>query len=281
MQIGVRPFLEDNEMITSASNVQIKKVQQILKKAKVRREEQVFAVEGIKMFKEAPKDRIRKIYLADSFAEKEECREILESKDINIEDSHKVEIVDDRVFKSLSDTVTPQGVLCLIEMKACTLKEIMEKSENPLLMILEDLQDPGNLGTIIRTGEGAGVTGVILSKNSVDIFNPKVIRSTMGSVYRMPVMYVDSIIEEVLPELKERGITTYAAHLKGENNYDEEDYKKGTAFFIGNEGNGLTDELSAEADTLIKIPMEGQVESLNAAMASGILMYEAFRQRRN
>lgn len=267
-------------MITSTSNVQIKKVQQILKKAKVRREEQVFAVEGIKMFKEAPKERIQKVYLADSFAKKQECREILESKEISAEDDRKVEIVEDRVFKSLSDTVTPQGVLCLIKMHSCTLEDIMNRNEKPLLMILEDLQDPGNLGTIIRTGEGAGVTGVILSKNSVDIFNPKVIRSTMGSVYRMPVLYVDSIIGEVLPELKKREITTYAAHLKGANDYDEEDYKKGTAFFIGNEGNGLTDELSAEADTLIKIPMEGRVESLNAAMASGILMYEAFRQRR-
>lgn len=267
-------------MITSASNVQIKKVQQILKKSKIRREEQVFAVEGIKMFKEAPKDRIRKVYLADSFAGKRECLEILSDKGLNIEETQKVEIVDDRVFKSLSDTVTPQGVLCLIEMKTCTLDEIMGKDKNPLLMILEDLQDPGNLGTILRTGEGAGVTGVILSKNSVDIFNPKVIRSTMGSVYRMPVLYVDSIIGEVLPELKKRGVMTYAAHLKGKNNYDEENYTGRTAFFIGNEGNGLTDELSAQADTLIRIPMEGQVESLNAAMASGILMYEAFRQRR-
>ena len=157
---------------------------------------------------------------------------------------------------------------------------MLEDADKPLFMILEDLQDPGNLGTIIRTGEGAGVTGVILSKTSVDVFNPKVIRSTMGSVYRVPVLYVDSIEEEVLPMLKTHGTTTYAAHLKGENNYDQEDYGKGTAFFIGNEGNGLSDELTACADTLIKIPMAGQVESLNAAMASGILMYEAARQRR-
>ena len=184
------------------------------------------------------------------------------------------------MFKSLSDTVTPQGVLCLISMKDWSLEEILEGVKNPLLMILEDLQDPGNLGTIIRTGEGAGITGVILSRTSVDVFNPKVIRSTMGSVYRVPVLYVDSIEKEVLSVLKTHGITTYAAHLKGKNNYDQEDYGKGTAFFIGNEGNGLTDSLTACADTLIKIPMEGQVESLNAAMASGILMYEVARQRR-
>ncbi len=266
-------------MITSMSNPQMKKVQQLLKKARTRREEGLFVAEGIKMFGEAPKDRLQKVYAAASFAEKEEFQKILKEKGLE-NPGDKVEIVDDKVFKSLSDTVTPQGVLCLISMKDWSLEEILEGVENPLLMILEDLQDPGNLGTIIRTGEGAGITGVILSRTSVDVFNPKVIRSTMGSVYRVPVLYVDSIEKEVLSVLKTHGITTYAAHLKGKNNYDQEDYGKGTAFFIGNEGNGLTDSLTACADTLIKIPMEGQVESLNAAMASGILMYEAVRQRR-
>lgn len=266
-------------MITSMSNPQMKKVQQLLKKARTRREEGLFVAEGIKMFGEAPKDRLQKVYAAASFAEKEEFQKILKEKGLE-NPGDKVEIVDDKVFKSLSDTVTPQGVLCLISMKDWSLEEILEGVKNPLLMILEDLQDPGNLGTIIRTGEGAGITGVILSRTSVDVFNPKVIRSTMGSVYRVPVLYVDSIEKEVLSVLKTHGITTYAAHLKGKNNYDQEDYGKGTAFFIGNEGNGLTDSLTACADALIKIPMEGQVESLNAAMASGILMYEAARQRR-
>lgn len=141
-------------MITSASNVQIKKVQQILKKAKVRREEQVFAVEGIKMFSEVPKSRLQKVYLSQSFAEKEECGRILQEKGISIEETAYVEIVDDKIFKNLSDTVTPQGVLCLVKMENFTLSEILSGEENPLLMILEDLQDPGNLGTILRTGEG-------------------------------------------------------------------------------------------------------------------------------
>ena len=111
-----------------------------------------------------------------------------------------------------------------------------------------------------------------------NLYNPKVIRSTMGSIYRMPVMQADLL--EILPVLKENKIQTYAAHLKGKNWYHEEDYTEGTAFFIGNEGNGLSDELSDSADCLIKIPMEGKVESLNAAMAAGILMYETARQRR-
>lgn len=268
-------------MITSTSNGQIKKIQQLLKKSRTRREEGLFAAEGIKMFREAPPDRIEKIYLGSSFAEKEIWRDILREKGLEGKKERLVEIVEDKVFKSLSDTVTPQGVLCLIRIKESSLKEMIPKDRPALLMILEDLQDPGNLGTILRTGEGAGVTGVILSKNSVDIYNPKVIRSTMGSVYRVPFCYTSSIREEILPWLREKKITGYAAHLEGKNSYDREDYTRDTAFFIGNEGNGLSRELSENADIWIRIPMEGQVESLNAAMASGILMYEAYRQRRN
>ena len=276
----IRKGNKGNFMITSASNMQIKKVQQILKKARTRREEGVFAAEGAKMFREAPKDRLRKIFVSQAFALSREGKELLAEKGLDTESSPLVEIVEDRIFKSLSDTVTPQGILFLVEIKTSGLEEMTEGGKPPLLMILEDLQDPGNLGTIVRTGERAGVTGVILSKNSVDIYNPKVIRSTMGSIYRMPVLYTDSIEEEILPVLKEKGIRTFAAHLQGKNFYDREDYREGTAFFIGNEGNGLSRELTAKADVLIKIPMEGQVESLNAAMASGILMYETLRQRR-
>ena len=268
-------------MITSTSNGQIKKIQQLLKKSKVRREEGLFIAEGLKMFREAPADRLEKVYLSGAVAEKGIWKEILREKGLEKEEREIIEVVEDKVFKTLSDTVTPQGVLCLIKMRDCTLEELVPEGKAPLLMILEDLQDPGNLGTILRTGEGAGVTGIILSKNSVDIYNPKVIRSTMGSVYRMPFYYTSSIQEEILPWLREKKITGYAAHLEGKNSYDQEDYTKGTAFLIGNEGNGLSRELSQKADIWIRIPMEGQVESLNAAMASGILMYEASRQRRN
>src|SRR5699024_2833373 len=148
-----------------------------------------------------------------------------------------------------------------------------------LPIFLEDLQDPGNAGTILRTGEGAGVSGIFLTRTCVDITNPKVIRGTMGSIYRVPFFYVEDV-----PSLKEmlkgRGIRFFAAHLQGRNQYYEESYQGGSAFLIGNEGKGLTEEAAEAADCLIRIPMEGQVESLNAAMAAGILMYEAARQRR-
>lgn len=146
-------------------------------------------------------------------------------------------------------------------------------------MILETIQDPGNLGTIIRAGEGAGLTGVIMNSSTADIYNPKVIRSTMGSIYRVPFLYTEDL-PGTIKRLKEKNIRLFAAHLKGENNYEEEDYTGNTGFLIGNEAKGLSDEISAMADTYVRIPMLGQVESLNAAVASSILMYEAARQRR-
>ena len=157
-------------------------------------------------------------------------------------------------------------------------KMFLEAPENLIDKIY--LQDPGNAGTIIRTGEGAGVSGVFLTKTCVDITNPKVIRATMGSVYRIPFLYVEDVVS-LKQQLQDRGIRFFAAHLQGKNSYDREDYKGGTAFLIGNEGKGLTDQAAEAADCLIRIPMCGQVESLNAAMAAGILMYEAARQRRN
>ena len=130
------------------------------------------------------------------------------------------------------------------------------------------------------SGEGAGITGVVMSSDTADIYNPKVIRSTMGSVLRVPFVYA-SDLKEACEQMKKAGISLYAAHLKGMHNYDQEDYTKDTGFLIGNEAKGLTDEMAAVADTYIKIPMAGQVESLNAAVASSVLMFEAARQRRN
>ena len=147
------------------------------------------------------------------------------------------------------------------------------------LLIVESIQDPGNLGTMLRTGEGAGITGIIMNRTTVDLFNPKTIRSTMGSIYRVPC-YIADDLAETIGELKRQKVGIYAAHLKGQRHYDEPSYCKGTAFLIGNEGNGLSDEIAGLADTYVRIPMEGSVESLNAAVSAALLMYETNRQRR-
>lgn len=257
-------------MITSTSNPQVKGLLQLQKKSKVRSERNAFVVEGIKMFLEAPKERVEKVYISESLYNKKQ-------KELDLR-GYSVELLSEKVFGYVSDTKTPQGILAVIRQKETKLSE-MVKSENPFLMVLDNLQDPGNLGTIVRTAEGAGVTGIIMSRDTVDIYNPKTIRSTMGSVYRMPFLYAEDL-PGLLDELKRYGIKSYAAHLGGKNDYDEEDYCSGCAFLIGNEGNGLRDEVSEKADVLVKIPMCGQVESLNAAIASSVLMFEAARQRR-
>ncbi|MBQ8857514.1 MAG: RNA methyltransferase [Lachnospiraceae bacterium] len=257
-------------MITSTANAQVKNLAQLIKKSKARTEQGVYVVEGVKMFQEAPGEEIVKAYISEELYEKGTLKNSLEGI--------SYEVLKNEVFNHVADTKTPQGVLCILKQKKYTLEQLTD-SECPLLLVLENLQDPGNLGTMMRTAEGAGVSGVLLSRGCVDIYNPKTIRSTMGSIYRVPFLYTDDLLND-MDRLHEKGIVTYAAHLKGKGYYDEVSYKEPTAFLIGNEGNGLSDEVSEKAKQYIKIPMEGQLESLNAAVAAAILMYEASRQRR-
>jgi TrmH family RNA methyltransferase len=265
-------------MITSLNNKSVKEVIQLSKKPRERNRQGLFVVEGVKMFREAPIERIRQVYLSEK-AERElygQYREKLERL--------PCEIVSDEVFARMSDTQTPQGVLCLLEQYHYDLEQLLTADTNKKQMIfilLEDIQDPGNLGTILRTSEGAGVDGVIMSRETADIYNPKTIRSTMGSVYRVPFLYTQDI-RQTMKTLQGRGISIYAAHLDENNSryYYEYEYRRHTAFLIGNEGNGLREETAGCADYRLKIPMEGSVESLNAAVAASVLMYEAFRQRK-
>lgn len=256
-------------MITSTSNQQVKEIVQLQKKSKARNQAGVFIVEGIRMVQETPVDRLEKLYVTEGFYKK--------YKDL-LPKGCKPELVSDAVFSYMSDTKTPQGVLAVVRQMKHTAEEILN-AENPHIMVLDNLQDPGNLGTIFRTAEAAGVNGLILSKDCVDIYNPKTIRSTMGAIYRMPFVYVEDIIAAI-DQMKKKDITVYAAHLDGKQSYDKEDYSKGTAFLIGNEGNGLRDEVADQANVWVQIPMAGQVESLNAAIAAAVLMFEVSRQRR-
>ena len=283
-------------MITSTANAQVKELIRLMKKGRAREEAGVFLVEGPRMAGELAQDvnwreRIRKIYLSESYAGKheEEAR--------GLRELCGVEVLSDNVFAHVSDTKTPQGILAVVNRKEYELADILgydagrsrghgtdlgqgETKTKAHVIVLDNLQDPGNLGTIFRTAEAAGATGILLSRDCVDIYNPKVTRSTMGAVLRMPFLYVDDL-PGAIDELKEMGIRVFAAHLEGKRAYDEEAYLGGTAFLIGNEGNGLRDEVAARADCLIRIPMQGQAESLNAAVAAAVLMFEVSRQRRS
>lgn len=258
-------------IITSAKSDRIKEIKKLAKSPSYRREKGVYIVEGIRMFREIPVDSISEVYVAEGAYDK------LKSDILSKISEEKIIFVADYIFASMSETNTPQGVLVLVKISEKNLKNI-DISQRSFILIAEHLQDPGNLGTIIRTAEGAGVTGIVLSNDCVDLYNPKVIRSTMGSIFRVPV-YVSQDLVGDINWLKSRGVCIFGAHLDGKEFYDE-DYSGACGFLIGNEGNGLSNEVSATADKLIKIPMCGKVESLNAATSAAVIAYEVMRQRR-
>ena len=195
-------------MITSTSNAQIKELAKLQKKSRLRDEKGIFLVEGPRMTEEIPAERIEKVYASESFAKKN--KEFLEKLQA------PVELLTDTVFAYVSDTKTPQGILAIVKRLNYTMNDLMQvkNQKAPHLVVLDNLQDPGNLGTIFRTAEAAGVTGILLSKDCVDVYNPKVIRSTMGAVFRMPFLYVEDLPEKI-KELQKECIKTYSAHLRG------------------------------------------------------------------
>ena len=198
--------MEVGKMITSTSNQRIKELSQIQKKSKVRSREGVFVAEGIRMVRETPYERLVSLYFSESFEKKygNEVLDAISGGDLKIREQirRKTEILSDAVFSYVSDTKTPQGVLAVVRQMEYTLEQ-MTDGVIPHLMILDNLQDPGNLGTIFRTAEAAGVTGIIMSRDCVDIYNPKTIRSTMGALYRMPFVYVEDL-RETIHTLKEQ-----------------------------------------------------------------------------
>lgn len=254
-------------IISSSQNPSVKEVVKLQKMAKHRRKKACFVVEGWRLVREVPLD-----YLVEVFVE-----ENREYDTGHLLPGTGLHYVTPEVMAYMSEEVTSQGVLAVVRMKAQATQ--LTTRANPLLLLLENIQDPGNLGTILRTAEAAMVDQVLLTKGTVDLYNPKVIKSTMGAILRMDVVTeVDGLMW--IKNMHEQGINTYAAHLKATAYYDRVDYNKGTCFVMGNEGNGLSDDLANGAGHYIKIPMADGAESLNVAMATGILIYEANRQRR-
>ncbi len=256
-------------MITSVTNEKVKHIAALRDKARLREDEGVFLVEGVRLFREVPKDRLLEVYVTEHGAE------LLGGV------PEGAELVANGVMAKMSDVKTPQGVLALVKRKAYTWEDLLINGA-PLLLMAEDLQDPGNLGTIFRTAEAAGADGIVLSSGCADAYQPKVVRSTMGAVLRVPFIIEDSLTD-CFAKLKAKGITVYAAALTDHAvPYTEPDYTKGSAFLIGNEGNGLQDTTIAAAEAqgqVVIIPMAGKTESLNASVSAAVLMYEAARQR--
>lgn len=277
------------EIISSKDNKRIKYIRSLLEKGGIRKKNHSFVVEGIKLVDEALEyGNVLDIIVSESLYEEIVSGDLARNGLLSDNGKHIIKqvkqgtsltVVSDAVFKSVSETITPQGVIAVVDMpesgllEGDYLKKAYEKSGKIKLLVLEDTADPGNLGTIMRTAEAAGVTGVIMGKGTVDIFNPKVVRSTMGSIFRLPFAYVDDL-KAVILRLKRDGISFYATHLKGKESYRDISYSDKAGILIGNEARGLSDEIANLADTYVIIPMQGKVESLNAAVAAALMMYE-------
>lgn len=181
------------------------------------------------------------------------------------------------VFASAVDTEAPQGIAALVSPPEFTLDQILATDKTPLVVVSAALQDPGNLGTLIRSAEAMGVTGFVLLPGTVSLYNQKTLRASAGSVFRLPI--VTAKPDEFFAALKDRKIVTVAAVATGGSPALECDFTQPTAFILGNEGNGIPGEILQKANTRVTIPTPGPVESLNAAVAGSILLYEAARQR--
>lgn len=260
-------------MISNISNQQVKEIIKLQKQPKHRRASSLFIAEGFKMLKEAAeKGCLVKTYISEF---------VLGKKPESLEwicKQFPYEIVSDQVFRHLSDTVATQGILGIVKQPSYSITDILGDGRH-MWLLLDDIRDPGNLGTIMRTAEGAGMSAVIMDKGTVDLFNPKTVRSTMGAIFRMPFIYVDDITE-VIKQIKDNGYSVYGTAMEGSIAYDMADYTKGAGIVIGNEANGIQAEVLECITESIHIPMDGKLESLNAAVAAAVVMYEAARQRR-
>jgi len=248
----------------------------VLRQSKTgRMKNRCFFVEGLKNVEEVIGSDygIRFIVLSDTF---------LVSNDVFLEKLKRKVSEDilykasDKTFIELTDTVTPQGILAVININDVKIDDILRN--NFFIVALDKIQDPGNMGTIIRTADAAGADGIVIGKGCVDIYNPKVVRSAMGSLFHIPIVHTDDL-SKTLVELKQRGGKVVTTHLAAKKEYYNVDLKTSTVIVMGSEADGVSQKILAVSNELIKIPMPGQAESLNVAVAHGIIAFEAVRQR--
>ncbi len=255
------------ELITSRDNKYVKLTKSLSTK-QGRDKEGLFMIEGYRNAHDAASKgaQIEFILVSDK------C-----TYDLSVFKKYKMFTLAPRIFDYVSETVTPQGVIAVCRMREYEFSDI-ELGENSLVVVCENLQDPGNAGTIIRTADAAGAKAVIMAKGSVDLYNPKVVRSLMSSLFSIKVIR-NKNIDSIFGYLRSNNIKSVAGAL-GEKSVGlfDADLKGNCAVFIGNEGNGLTKETIRRCETSVTIPMLGGAESLNASAAAAVMMYEHVRQ---
>ena len=256
-----------NSIISSAQNAVIKLIGQLQSKKSARVKEKLFIVEGIRAVKEIPSHYKVKYYVTTPALSKEELPQL---------DSKKHIVVTEELYRSISDTKTPQGVMAIAEIPGTELTDLCLSQEG-IYLVLENIQDPGNLGTIIRTAHAFGVKHIFITKGSVDVYSPKVVRAAMGSLFHITVC-IGYEIEDYINVLKKDQVTIYVTDLEEAQPVFDITFKRPLAIVIGNEGNGISEYVRNAADYKMMIPMPGGSESLNASVAASICIYELMRQ---
>ena len=259
------------QVITSKDNETVKNIKK-LKDKKYRDETKLYVIEGIKMLEEAiaEKASIKTIII---------CEECLKAGDLEQKFLYEIAkynciYVNSKVFNSLTDVIAPQGIMAVIEKPN---KDIKINYDQDIILALDGIQDPGNLGTILRTADSVNLKQIIVTKNTADSYNPKVVRSTMGAILRIKIIETEDLIK-TLKEAQKNKFKIIATSLDTENSIYDIEYNK-KVIVIGNEANGVSKEVQELADNKVKIPMLGKTESLNASVATGIMLYEYVRQK--
>ena len=259
------------QIISSKDNNLIKHIKKLSDK-KYRDLNNEYVIEGIKLVGEAIAQnvKIKQIVLCEDCEKAENI-----SKELMYEIAkYECVYVTNKVFKHISEVQAPQGILAIVEKDNQDLK-INYKED--IIVALDDVQDPGNLGTILRTVDSIGLTQILVSKGTADAYNPKVVRSTMGAIFRIKIIECENLIK-TLNQVKKHQFKVVASSLQTENSVYDINYNK-KVIVIGNEANGVEQDVQEMADEKIKIPMLGKTESLNASVATGIILYEYVRQK--
>ncbi|EOU1755410.1 RNA methyltransferase [Clostridium perfringens] len=251
--------------IESKNNNLFKEIKK-LKEKKHRIKSNKYLIEGLRFVEEAIKSKVSidSIIFTESFKEK--------NPDLFLKINENIKIIqmNEALLKQLCSTENPQGIVGVINMQNKELKS------GELVVLVDKVQDPGNMGTIIRTAHAAGAAGIVMTKGTVDIYNDKTLRSTMGSIFYIPIVEDDSL--DFVKSLKKEGYKLVVSSLQGKNNFFEENLQGKVMIAVGNEGNGVSEEVYDIADIKVKIPMPGEAESLNVAVATSIMIYEKIRQ---
>ena len=262
------------ETITSAQNPKIKNLLLLQEKSKARREQGLFVVEGRRELEHCLEGgfQIKTVFYCPEIVDSSSVCDLLRMTDVRLIETPE------HLYKRIAYRDSTEGIIAEVAYKGRTLEDL-NLPENPVVVVLESVEKPGNLGAVLRSADAAGADAVLIGDPLTDLYNPNLIRASIGAVFTVPVVAAPSA--QIIAFLKERGIQILTAQLQDSSLYYDVDMRRGTAIVMGTESTGLTDLWRKAADAHIRIPMLGRLDSLNVSVSAAILLFEAVRQRQN